>query len=200
MDKPAFLELQVNSSFAVPPIYSIPEQRIQRRIEVFEEWIKANRVPLEVAKDLPRSLTQLRTWSVPHLGIVSSTNEHDYIRDHVSWGAKVRRAEELMKEVGALVDAPKTPVCATERVVSLRNEKRELKHALQLAVEQWHKLAEALVKARQSSKANADIAKALKEQLDSARADLETRDGQLSELRRELHALQALPRIVNRES
>ncbi|MGN6826432.1 hypothetical protein [Paucibacter sp. M5-1] len=200
MIKPALHALHNSEDEAASPTCSVPEGRIRRRIEVFEEWIKKGRVPLELAQHLPRSLTQLMKWSVPSLGIVPSTNPHDYTREHKSWGSKVKKAEKLMGDVLGLVEVPKAPVSATERVLDLREAKRELKHSLELAVDQYHKLAHELVEAKRVSRSNADIAKALTEQLDAAKLDLEKRDGQIAELRRELHALQALPRIAGRES
>ncbi|MDF3382558.1 MULTISPECIES: hypothetical protein [unclassified Sulfitobacter] len=109
--------------------------RIERRLEVLQSWLREG-VPAD--KAIPKSLTAVRLWDDPELGIESIRSPNEFTKTHHTYGDRVREVavllSELRRESGS---SAKAGAGRTSRALP-SFDKRAFERQLEATVSQWH--------------------------------------------------------------
>lgn len=113
------------------------EERVERRLEVLRAW---DREGLPIGKTIPASLTKVREWDDPELGIVPISSPNDFTKNHPLLGERIRDIAGLLTKLGRRY-APlngklktRTKPTSSTSIFDRKAHERQL----QAAVSQWH--------------------------------------------------------------
>lgn len=163
---------------------SLLQVRIQRRLEVLREWKKSG-VP--DGQLIPLSLTELREWNDPALGIQRIASPNSFTKSHPQHGAAIVKLAALLGELHEKFRQPvlrrrvheKTQNRLADRVAELNEDLAAADERLLATVEQW------LSEKSAASDAMVRI-KSLQRKIDQQTQTLSERDSEIAELRRQL--------------
>ncbi|WP_237152356.1 hypothetical protein [Oryzibacter oryziterrae] len=118
------------------PIRSSIIDRIERRITVLSEWVKAG-VPQEKHCSVPKSLRAAKDWEDPELGISRIASPNDFTQRHPVYGTRVREIARLLTELNKSTRRPGVQHIAPSSATTIF-DKQEAKRQLEQVVSQWH--------------------------------------------------------------
>jgi len=158
--------------------------RIERRVEVLREWKKTG---IPDGQLLPLSLTELREWNDPALGIQRISSPNSFTKSHPQHGAAIRKAADLLAELHEKFRQPvpsrrvhqKSKQQLVDRAEELSEDLIAADERLLKTVEQW------LSEKSAASDAKGRI-ESLQRKVDEQKEKLTERESEIAELRRQL--------------
>jgi hypothetical protein len=111
------------------------EDRVETRLVVLREW-KEKGLPL--GAQIPESLTAVRLWNDPNLGILKISSPNEFTRNHPRVGQGVREIDSILAHLRALYALPSTKQRVRRPSAAIRTDPEATEKQLQAAISQWH--------------------------------------------------------------
>jgi hypothetical protein len=148
------------------------EDRVEKRLTVLRAWEQEG---LPLGAQLPESLTAMRLWDDPSLGILKISSPNEFTRNHPRVGQKVREIDSLLAELRSRYSEPSASTRVRKLSHATKFDSKAAETQLRAAVSQWHtERSEKLAAERR--------AKALESRNLMLTKDLDDRDRQIAEL------------------
>ena len=158
------------------------EVRIERRLEVLQGWLREG-VPED--KVIPKSLTAVRQWDDPELGIEPIGSPNEFTKTHHIHGLRVQEVAALLTEFKhRSINSPKATARRVPKTLPSFNRK-DFDRQIEATVSQWH--SEREQRLREQKRAESAEARSVLLIQENAQ-----KDQLIADLRRQLAALKGL--------
>lgn len=152
------------------------EDRVAKRLVVLREW-KDKGLPF--GAQIPASLTAVRLWDDPDLGILKISSPNEFTRNHPRVGQSVREIDSLLAHLQGFYAPPSAKERVRRTSPATRPDHEATEKQLQAAVSQWQtQRSERLAAERRAKAAESRNLLLLK--------DLDERDCKIAELTAQL--------------
>ena len=111
------------------------QQRIERRLEVLQEWLREGIPPNKV---VPKSLKAARVWNDAELGILPIVSPNEFTTTHNLYGKQVRDVAGLLTALKNRFGKPKKQLASSVATTMVKFDRKAFDRQLEAAVSQWH--------------------------------------------------------------
>jgi hypothetical protein len=162
-------------------------ERVELRFNLLHSWSK-NGIPLEYIARLPRSLRGVADWDDESIGMLPIRSPNDFTTTHKMWGERVAEIDRLLKSLRLRTTKPQKKKSSRETQLEHQRKIKLLEMSLQTVTSQWHTARAQAQDAKSKVAYQLAVSADLREQLAEA-------NRVISNLRKSLRALQAVPRL-----
>jgi hypothetical protein len=159
------------------------KERINRRLEVLREWMR-NGIPS--GRELPKSLTEVRLWEDPEMGIFKISSPNEFTTTHPVYGKLIGDIGSLLSILHANARSKPSKQPSPGRTnVAERFDRKDFEGQLGAAVSQWQSQRDQRI--QETKRANAAEARC-----NLLVDEIKERDALISELRRQIASREGL--------